>query len=120
MKQIKWIMAGALAIALCSPAAADDKKADAPKPKRVALTKEIGLSKDQLKKYRAATKELNAKGKEIQGNKDLNKKDKRTKMREIQEKRISALKEICTDEQKKKLEDVLAKRKAAGKKKKDK
>ncbi|SVC38628.1 uncharacterized protein METZ01_LOCUS291482 [marine metagenome] len=119
MKQIKWLMAGILAIALCGPVAADDKKAGA-KPKRVALTKELGLSKDQIKKYRAATKELNEKGKAIKENKDLSKKEKTAKSREIQKARIEALKEVCTDEQKKKLEEVLAKRKAAGKKKKNK
>ena len=119
MKQIKWLMAGILAIALCGPVAADDKKAGA-KPKRVALTKELGLSKDQIKKYRTETKELNGKSKAIQEDKDLNKKDKRAKLSEIQKARIEALKEVCTDEQKKKLEEVLAKRKAAGKKKKNK
>ncbi len=119
MKQIKWLMAGILAIALCGPVAADDKKAGA-KPKRVALTKELGLSKDQIKKYRAATKELNTKGKAIQEDKDLSKKDRTAKMREIQKERIEALKKVCTDEQAKKLDEVQAKRKAAGKKKKNK
>ena len=119
MKQIKWLMAGILAIALCGPVAADDKKAGA-KPKRVALTKELGLSKDQIKKYRAATKELNGKSKAIQEDKDLNKKEKRAKLSEIQKERLAALKSICTEEQKKKLEEVLAKRKAANKKKKNK
>ena len=112
-------MAGALAIVLCSPVGADDKK-DGAKPKRTPLTKELGFSKDQLKKYRAATKELAGKTKAIQGDKDLSKKDRTVKMREIQKERIEALKKVCTDEQEKKLEEVLAKRKAAGKKKKNK
>ena len=119
MKMIKYLMAGALAIALCGPVAADDKK-PAAKPKRTPLTKELEFSKDQIKKYRAATKELNAKSKAIQGDKDLSKKDRTVKMREIQKERIEALKKVCTDEQEKKLEEVLAKRKAAGKKKKNK
>ena len=119
MKQIKWLMAGILAIALCGPVAADDKKADA-KPKRVSLPKELGFSKDQNKKYRAATKELNEKGKAIREDKDLSKKEKTAKSREIQKARIEALKEVCTDEQKKKLEEILAKRRAASKKKKNK
>ena len=119
MKLIKYLMAGALAIVLCSPVAADDKK-DGAKPKRTPLTKELGFSKDQIKKYRAATKELAGKTKAIQGDKDLSKKDRTAKMREIQKERMVALKKVCTDEQEKKLEEVLAKRKAAGKKKKNK
>lgn len=117
MKQIQWMMAGLLTIALCGLAVADDKKPGKDKPKRQALTKVLELSKEQIKDYRAATKELNAKTKAIRENKDLDKKAKSLQMRAIQKERIEALKKICTDEQKKKLEDIIAKRKKGGKKK---
>lgn len=117
MKQIQWMMAGLLTIALCGLAVADDKKPGKDKPKRQALTKVLELSKEQIKDYRAATKGFLEKTKEIRENKDLDKKAKSLQMRAIQKERIEALKKICTDEQKKKLEDIIAKRKKGGKKK---
>ncbi|MBH40390.1 MAG: hypothetical protein CL790_04095 [Chloroflexi bacterium] len=122
MKQIKWLMAGALALALSGPAMADDKddKKPAAKGNRTNIIKELGLTKEQRQKLAGTNKEIREKVGEIRKNNDLDKKAKAAKIREINKTRVEAIKKVLNEEQLKKYEEILAKRKTGGKKNKDK
>lgn len=99
--------------------AADDEKKKAPAKKgRGNVLAELGLSKQERKKVIEATKPIQAKRTALRKNKDLPRKEKAAKSRELTEEYNEALKKVLTEEQMKKYTEIQAKRSAARKKKK--
>ncbi len=116
MKKL-MMLAFAAALAL-GTAQADDKK-DAPKKKAgrgiVALVKQLDLDADQKKTLNAFLKENRPKAAEIR---KLPKEERRAKYQENRKAIEAKLKEILNEEQQKKLKELTAKNKPAGKDKK--
>ena len=117
MNKIKWLTAGLLALALCGPAMADDKKKPAEGKKKGAnILKELKLSKEQRKKLNESTKEIREQAAKLRANKDLDKKEKAKQFRELKAANVAAIKKVLNEGQLKQYEDHLAK--AAERKKK--
>ncbi len=117
MKKL-MILALAATVALGSPLFADDDKKDQPKKKRSNnILTELGLSKQERKKVIEATKPIQAKRTALRKNKDLPRKEKAAKSRELAKEYNEALKKVLTEEQMKKYTEIQAKRRAANKKK---
>jgi hypothetical protein len=116
MKKL-MILALATTVALGSPLFADDDKKDQPKKKRSNILAELGLSKQERKKVIEATKPIQAKRAALRKNKDLPRKEKAAKSRELAKEYNEALKKVLTEEQMKKYTEIQAKRRAANKKK---
>ena len=117
MKKL-MILALAATVALGSPLFADDDKKDQPKKKRSNnILTELGLSKQERKKVIEATKPIQAKRTALHKNKDLPRKEKAAKSRELAKEYNEALKKVLTEEQMKKYTELQAKRSAARKKK---
>ncbi len=117
MKKL-MILALAATVALGSPLFADDDKKDQPKKKRSNnILTELGLSKQERKKVVEATKPIQAKRAALRKNKDLPRKEKAAKNRELAKEYNEALKKVLTEEQMKKYTELQAKRSAARKKK---
>ena len=112
------MLALAAAVAMGTPLLADDKADDKPKAKRTNILAELGLDKDQRKKLNELGKGLREKQAELRKNKDLPKKDRAAKMKALNAERHEIMKKVLNEDQLKKYEEILAKRKAAGKKKK--
>ena len=109
------MLALAAAVAMGTPLLADDKAEDKPKAKRTNILAELGLDKDQRKKLNELGKGLREKQAELRKNKDLPKKDRAAKMKALNAERHEIMKKVLNEGQLKKYEEILAKRKAAGK-----
>lgn len=118
MKKL-MMLALAATVALGSPLLADDKDKAKDKPKRGNIFAELKITKEQRQKIAELSKDLRAKQAELRKNKDLPKKDRAAKQKALAAERTAIFKKVLNEEQLKKFEDILAKRKAGGKKKKD-
>jgi hypothetical protein len=115
MKKLLMItIAGA--VALATPALADDDK-DKPKKKRGNIFAELGLSKDKLKHINKVLKPVREKSAELRKQKDLPRKERAAKYKEINTERDAILKKCLSEAEFKKYQDLLAKRRADRKKK---
>lgn len=109
------MMAIACAVALSTPVLADDDK-DKPKKKRGNIFAELGLSKDKLKHINKVLKPVREKTAALRKKKDLPRKERATQFKALAKERDEILKKCLSEAEFKKYQDVLAKRRAAGKK----
>lgn len=78
--------------------------------RRFTLPKELNLTEEQQKKVDVVNADFKTKFEEVRKQSDLSREDRRSKMKDINEKYDAAIKEILTPEQQTKLKEMREKR----------